>query len=136
MRVYIPGCWDLFHAGHLHALMAARAYGEDVFVGVASDEVIIKDKGKPPVIPLNQRVMVVQNIKWVDVAVPYYEFEFLTHIKRYEPDVVCWGNFQPTEDRYIEAENYMMVNQIQSYILPRSNYNSTSNIKTWIKRFT
>jgi len=42
------------HYGHCNALRQARALGDELVVGVVSDEEIIGNKG-PPVIPLYER---------------------------------------------------------------------------------
>ena len=39
-------------------------------VGVSTDELIISEKGKPPVIPFEERVAMVQSITGVDEVVP------------------------------------------------------------------
>jgi len=116
--------------------MIAKSYGDELIVGVASNQVIFEDKGASPVINLAQRTLIVQNIKCVDEACPYYAFEFLTHLKKFKPDVVCWGSFDPSAKRYIEANEYIEENGISCFLLPRSNYNSTTEIKSWVKKFT
>lgn len=54
MRVYMDGCFDMMHYGHCNALRQARALGDELVVGVVSDEEIIANKG-PPVSPLYER---------------------------------------------------------------------------------
>jgi ethanolamine-phosphate cytidylyltransferase len=50
----MDGCFDMMHYGHCNALRQARALGDELVVGVVSDEEIIANKG-PPVIPLYER---------------------------------------------------------------------------------
>lgn len=54
VRVYMDGCFDMMHYGHCNALRQARALGDQLVVGVVSDEEIIANKG-PPVTPLHER---------------------------------------------------------------------------------
>ena len=54
VRVYMDGCFDMMHYGHCNALRQARALGDELVVGVVSDEEIIANKG-PPVTPLRER---------------------------------------------------------------------------------
>lgn len=54
IRVYMDGCFDLMHYGHANALRQAKALGDDLVVGVVSDEEIIKNKG-PPVLSMEER---------------------------------------------------------------------------------
>ena len=50
----MDGCFDMMHYGHCNALRQARALGDELIVGVISDEEIKANKG-PPVTPLHER---------------------------------------------------------------------------------
>lgn len=65
---YAPGAYDLFHIGHLNLLRRAKEDCSYLIAGVASDEVLIKDKGVTPVIPLTERLEIVRNVRFVDAA--------------------------------------------------------------------
>jgi glycerol-3-phosphate cytidylyltransferase len=67
---YAPGAYDLFHIGHLNLLRRAREHCEYLIAGVVADEVLTRDKGVTPVIPLAERVEIVRNVRFVDAAVP------------------------------------------------------------------
>jgi ethanolamine-phosphate cytidylyltransferase len=54
IRVYMDGCFDLMHYGHANALRQAKALGDELVVGVVSDEEIIANKG-PPVLSMEER---------------------------------------------------------------------------------
>mmetsp|Transcript_132243 Transcript_132243/g.300491 ORF Transcript_132243/g.300491 Transcript_132243/m.300491 type:complete len:474 (-) Transcript_132243:189-1610(-) len=43
--VYVPGSWDMFHAGHIELLERCRALGDYVIVGVYSDFLVNQDLG-------------------------------------------------------------------------------------------
>lgn len=60
VRVYMDGCFDMMHYGHCNALRQARALGDQLVVGVVSDEEIIANKG-PPVTPLHERSLSISN---------------------------------------------------------------------------
>ncbi|KAL0282531.1 UNVERIFIED_CONTAM: Ethanolamine-phosphate cytidylyltransferase [Sesamum angustifolium] len=69
IRVYMDGCFDMMHYGHCNALRQARALGDQLVVGVVSDAEITVNKG-PPVTPLNERMIMVSAVKWVDEVIP------------------------------------------------------------------
>uniref|UniRef100_A0A7C9EMX7 Ethanolamine-phosphate cytidylyltransferase n=1 Tax=Opuntia streptacantha TaxID=393608 RepID=A0A7C9EMX7_OPUST len=69
IRVYMDGCFDMMHYGHCNALRQARALGDQLVVGVVSDDEITANKG-PPVTPLHERMIMVQAVKWVDEVIP------------------------------------------------------------------
>ncbi|XP_020526751.1 choline-phosphate cytidylyltransferase A isoform X2 [Amborella trichopoda] len=68
VRVYMDGCFDLMHYGHANALRQARALGDELVVGMVSDEEIIKNKG-PPVLSMEERMVMVSGLKWVDEVI-------------------------------------------------------------------
>lgn len=67
---YVPGGFDLFHIGHLNILRAARERCDILVVGVATDESLIRMKGRPPVIPHPERMDLVASMRIVDEVVP------------------------------------------------------------------
>ncbi|CAM8966785.1 unnamed protein product [Rhodiola kirilowii] len=69
IRVYMDGCFDMMHYGHCNALRQARALGDQLVVGIVSDDEIIANKG-PPVTPLDERMIMVKAVKWVDEVIP------------------------------------------------------------------
>uniref|UniRef100_A0A0E0IXJ2 Ethanolamine-phosphate cytidylyltransferase n=1 Tax=Oryza nivara TaxID=4536 RepID=A0A0E0IXJ2_ORYNI len=64
VRVYMDGCFDMMHYGHCNALRQARALGDELIVGVVSDDEITANKG-PPVTPLHERLIMVRAVKWI-----------------------------------------------------------------------
>lgn len=66
---YAAGAFDLFHVGHLNLLRQARSRCDYLIAGVVSDEILIKNKGRAPVIPLAERLEIVSNIGFVDEAI-------------------------------------------------------------------
>jgi ethanolamine-phosphate cytidylyltransferase len=68
VRVYMDGCFDMMHYGHANALRQARGLGDELVVGVVSDEEIKANKG-PPVMSMDERVVMVSSVKWVDEVI-------------------------------------------------------------------
>lgn len=50
----MDGCFDLMHYGHANALRQAKSAGDELVVGVVSDEQIVANKG-PPVLSMEER---------------------------------------------------------------------------------
>lgn len=74
VRVYMDGCFDLMHYGHANALRQAKALGDELVVGVVSDEEIVSNKG-PPVLTMEERLALVSGLKWVDEVIPNAPYE-------------------------------------------------------------
>lgn len=66
---YAAGAFDLFHVGHLNLLRQARAHCDFLIAGVVSDELLVTSKGRPPVIPLAERLEIVRQIRYVNEAI-------------------------------------------------------------------
>jgi glycerol-3-phosphate cytidylyltransferase len=63
---YAPGAYDLFHIGHLNILKHAAENCDVLVAGVVSDEMLLRAKGRAPVIPLAERMEIVRNLRMVD----------------------------------------------------------------------
>jgi glycerol-3-phosphate cytidylyltransferase len=66
---YVPGGFDMFHVGHLNILKASRARCDRLIVGVATDEALVAMKGRPPVIPHQERMEIIASVGFVDDVV-------------------------------------------------------------------
>lgn len=60
------GTFDVFHIGHLHILQRARALGDKLIVGVSSDDLNVRKKGRAPVYSQHERMTIIQGMKGVD----------------------------------------------------------------------
>lgn len=67
---YTTGVFDMFHIGHLNILRGAKEKCDHLIVGVSTDELVIKEKQKRPVIPYKERIEIVKAIRYVDEVVP------------------------------------------------------------------
>ncbi|GAA4891869.1 adenylyltransferase/cytidyltransferase family protein [Streptomyces coeruleoprunus] len=63
---YAPGAFDLFHVGHLNILRRAREHCDRLIAGVCSDDLVAHLKGRPPVVPLSERLEIVRSVRYVD----------------------------------------------------------------------
>ena len=115
MLVYTIGTFDLLHVGHLALLNHCKTLGDVLAVGVASDEVVRMYKPQIPVVPLEQRVEMLQALSCVDIVRPYHELEYISGCKALNIDVFVigedWGK-KPCNldvDAYIRKTGKSMV---------------------------
>ena len=67
---YTTGVFDLFHIGHLNILKRAKLECDYLIVGITTDELALSAKKQKPVIPFQERMEIVESIKFVDEVVP------------------------------------------------------------------
>nr|WP_131106724.1 MULTISPECIES: adenylyltransferase/cytidyltransferase family protein [unclassified Ornithinimicrobium] len=66
---YVPGVFDMFHVGHVNILSRAREHCDHLIAGVVSDEKALAAKGRAPVVPLLERMELLQHCRLVDEVV-------------------------------------------------------------------
>jgi cytidyltransferase-like protein len=63
-RVFVSGCFDMLHSGHVEFLQRAAAYG-DLYVALGSDRTVYELKGRIPVTEEEERRFMVQALSCV-----------------------------------------------------------------------
>ena len=67
---YTSGVYDLFHIGHLNLLKRAKEQCDYLIVSVSTDELAQEYKKRKPIICQEDRMAIVEAIKYVDKVVP------------------------------------------------------------------
>ena len=65
---YTTGVFDLFHIGHLNILKRAKSECDFLIVGVTDCETVYNYKNRYPIIPIQERLEIVQSLKFVDMV--------------------------------------------------------------------
>ncbi|WP_198944481.1 adenylyltransferase/cytidyltransferase family protein [Robiginitalea sediminis] len=91
-RMYTSGCFDVFHFGHLNILEQSKALCEYLIVGVSTDELIEKEKGRRPVIPYEERARVLEAISYVDQVIPQVDKDKQKVVDAYRIDAISVGD--------------------------------------------
>jgi FAD synthetase len=91
--VMTGGVFDILHLGHLKTLEAARNHGDFLFVVVASDKTVERNKGRPPMNTLQNRMDLLVHLDIVDMVVPGASdpAKFIEIVALYQPDVIALG---------------------------------------------
>lgn len=66
-KVFVSGCYDLLHSGHVEFFQQASQFG-DLYVGIGSDATYLEYKHRKPMFPQEERLFMVRNIKAVKEA--------------------------------------------------------------------
>ena len=104
MNIWVNGCFDIIHTGHIDLLWYAKLYGTDgamfpkaqnkLFVGLDSDERVKFLKGdKRPINDIETRVKIMSNLKMVDSVVIFNSDEELKYfITKFNIDYLVIGD--------------------------------------------
>lgn len=65
-RVITFGTFDVFHVGHLRLLERARGLGDRLDVGLSTDALNQRKKGRPPVYAYAERAEILAGLRCVD----------------------------------------------------------------------
>lgn len=66
-KVFVSGCYDLLHSGHVEFFKQASQYG-DLYVGIGSDATIEEYKHHKPMFPEQERLFMVRSVRYVKEA--------------------------------------------------------------------
>jgi len=104
---YTTGVFDLFHIGHLNLLRNAKSMCDVLIVGVTTDELIQEYKGKCAIIPFDERIEIIRNIKYVDLAIPQTSLNKLEAWKKLKFDMMFVGDDWYGTERWKKIESDM-----------------------------
>lgn len=89
---YTTGVFDMFHIGHLNILRRAKEQCEYLIVGVTTDALCMEKKNRQPIICEEDRVAIVEAIRYVDRVVLQKNMDKLAAVKEYGASVVFVGS--------------------------------------------
>lgn len=89
---YTTGVFDMFHIGHLNILKRAKERCEYLIVGVTTDALCRENKHKLPVICEEDRVAIVEAIRYVDKVVLQENMDKLAAVQAYGVEAVFVGS--------------------------------------------
>ena len=136
MKIATFGVFDIIHASHVKFLERCKKLSKDaeLIVVLARDSTVLKDKGKKPLIPEEQRRYIVESLKPVNNAILGNEgSDKLKIVKEIKPDIIVLGYDQDWNEKELEKELKKRGLKIKIFRLKKyGNINSTS-IKNKIK---
>tara|TARA_R100000005_G_C4885415_1_gene134944 strand:- start:181 stop:603 length:423 start_codon:yes stop_codon:yes gene_type:complete len=92
--IFVNGCFDILHPGHIELLKRAKGLGGELVVAIDSDERVAEMKGDSrPINNQETRKCILESIKYVDAVVIFNSSEQLeTIVKTLKPDIMMVGS--------------------------------------------
>ena len=92
-KVFVSGCYDILHAGHIQFFNECKALGDHLTVCFASDKVLRAHKNRRSSIPQEHKRVLLQALEMVDDVIVGENMEigldFKDHFLRIMPDVLA-----------------------------------------------
>ena len=133
---YTTGVFDMFHVGHLNILERAKAQCDYLIVGVSTDELVKKDKNKMPVIPYEERMRIVEAIKYVDMVVPQEDKNKFGAWEKYRFDKMFVGDDWRGTDAWNGYEEQFSLVGVEIIYLPHTDGISSTMLTETIRKLS
>jgi cytidyltransferase-like protein len=137
-KVFVSGCYDIIHGGHVQFFEEARALGDHLTVSFASSEVLWIHKRRKPSIPDEHKKALLESLRMVDHVVIGHGhdegIDFREDFLKLRPDILAVTD----DDKYGDLKRALCAEVGAQYVLlpktpPRFEPVSTSSIVRWVQ---
>lgn len=132
---YTTGVFDLFHVGHLNILRNAKLECDYLIVGITTDELSEKKKGKRPIIPFSERMEIVENIKFVDNVVPQTSYDKMEAWNNLHFNKMFVGDDWKGSDKWKQLEEDFKKLGVEICYFPYTKHTSSTRIRNIIEQY-
>lgn len=101
---FTAGAFDMFHIGHLNLIKNAKARCDYLIVGVNTDALVSSYKHKDVIVPLKERMEIVDALKYVDEVEVIDTLNKVEIWKQKKFDVVFIGDDWKGTERWNQTE--------------------------------
>lgn len=127
-RVITYGTFDLLHYGHINLLRRAKALGDYLIVALSTDEFNGDKKGKKCYFSYDQRKILLEAVRYVDLVIPESNWEQKkSDVREYHIDAFVMG------DDWTGKFDFLKESGVEVVYLPRTPEISTTKIKEELK---
>jgi glycerol-3-phosphate cytidylyltransferase len=117
---YTCGVFDVFHVGHLNLLRHAKEQCDYLIVGVNSDALVMEYKNKKVVIPQDERMEIVEAVRYVDKVVLAETLDKVAAHEKYKFDKIFIGDDWKGNARWAQTEKDLAPYGAQVVYLPHT----------------
>ena len=126
---YTTGVFDLFHIGHLNILKRARLECDHLIVGVTTDELAEKAKSQKPFIPFQERMDLVESVKYVDEVVPQTSYDKMEAWNNLKFDLMFVGDDWKGTEQWINIEQDFSKIGVEIIYFPYTTHTSSTILR-------
>lgn len=137
-KVFVSGCFDVLHSGHIAFLEEAASYG-DVYVSLGSDETVRMLKNRETMYNENERKYMLESIKFVKKVYIGPDtgkiLDFAPLLDEVKPDIFFVNADGTSDDKkaFVESKG---IRYVTSSRVPHGNLpvRSTTSIRETLKK--
>lgn len=133
VKVFVSGCFDVLHSGHIRFFEEASQYG-DLYVSIGSDKTVEELKKRKTLYNEKERLYMVGAIRYVYqafIAKGSGKLDFLQELAEIKPDIFFVNSDGDSPEKRKAVEDlgirYIVSNRIPKDLLP---VRSTTAIRT------
>lgn len=107
-KVFVSGCYDLLHSGHVEFFRQASQFG-DLYVGIGSDDTILHYKGHHTLYDENERLFMVKAIRYVKDAFINAGsgiMDFIPTVEALKPDILVVNEDGDHQDKRLFCKEH------------------------------
>lgn len=124
VKVFVSGCFDVLHSGHIRFFEEAAQYG-DLYVSIGSDKTVTELKHRSTLYNEQERLYMVSALKYVKLAFIAQgsgKLDFLYELKKIKPDIFFVNADGDSSEKRNAVEalgiRYVVSNRIPKNSLP------------------
>lgn len=125
---YTTGVYDMFHIGHLNLLKRAKEQCDYLIVGVTTDE-LVSYKNTQTIIPHEERMAIIESIKYVDKVVPQEDMNKMEAWEKYKFDAMFVGSDWKGSDTWNRYEEQFSEVGVDVVYFPYTKGTSSTKLK-------
>ena len=126
---YTTGVFDLFHIGHLNILKRARLECDHLIVGVTTDELCQSAKNQKPFIQFQERMDLVEAVKYVDEVVPQTSYDKMEAWNNLKFDKMFVGDDWKGTDQWNQIEEDFTPHGVEIVYFPYTTHTSSTILR-------
>ena len=126
---YVQGSFDMFHIGHLNLIKNAKSICDYLIVGVNSDELMKSFKHKTPIIPEDERLEIIEAIRYVDEAHIVTNRDKLEALDKFHYQALIMGDDWKGTDFYKKVEQQLKEKNAEVVYFPYTKTTSSTLLR-------
>ena len=129
---YTTGVFDMFHIGHLNILKHAKENCDYLIVGVSTDELVMSEKNHSPYIRYEDRVRIIEAIRYVDRVVPQENKDKFAAWEKYHFHKMFVGSDWKGTEAWNDYERQFAETDVEIVYFPHTDGVSSTSLRKMI----